>query len=193
MGFNPSAEEKKQRADIGEIGGKQQAAADTAGKRGGKAFKFFNQSAKPALDYWRNILGGDRTAISEFLGPELESVSSTYDSLGDQLTDFTPRGGGRASGQIELANRQASDTSNIVQSARPRAAGALGDLAGMFGGVAGQQGGLELGGLGQAGQTGLQLNELAARDRQAKMQFWGSLAGAAGGLAGDLFFGKLGS
>src|SRR6185436_4132924 len=94
--------------------------------RGEKAFKFFKESGKGAMDYWKNILGGDNAAMNEFLGPEVNRISESYSAPLKSLTEAGPRGGGTAGAVGTLQEGKARAMSDLFGKARPEAAKELG-------------------------------------------------------------------
>lgn len=190
MGFGSQSSAEKNRDK--EISTYQHQIADlstTQGQHGNESFDLFKQSAQPAVDYWSNILSGDKSAINSFLGPELSRIHTAYGAEKQSLAEFSPRGGARASGNIDLANREASTMGDFISKARPQAAGALGGLAGTFGGLSEGFGGQAIGGLGSSANIGLDLNKEQEAIRQRRAQMFAALGEAAGMIAGGVMTG----
>lgn len=184
MGFGQSQAEKDRNIQINQNTAAQQQAATDSLARGNKAFKWFKQSAKPAQDFWGTILSGDRNAIDALFSPEIQQTGSQFDQAMNMNNMFSPRGGGRAAGNTALLNQKATSIANILNSARPQAAREMTNLASLFSGVSGQQTGQGGNFLQGATSNLFGLNQQDMENRRTKAQFWGSLGGAAGGLAG---------
>lgn len=190
MSFGQSDSEKKQDTNIQKTQGQIGDISSNAATRGDKSWKFFKQAATPVADYYKGILGGDRTAINEFLGPELSQISSTFGNERKAASDFTPRGGARASGNTDLATKEASTEANAILGARPQAAQALSGLAGLFGGQSLGQTSTALGGLGNSANIGFGLNKEQSDLRQQTAQLWQGIGSTAGEAAGGWLGGK---
>jgi hypothetical protein len=134
MGFGGrSGEEKSRDTQLGGMSSDLSNLGDKASNHSNKAFKFFKQSAKPAMNYWNNILEGDRNSMEEFLGPELSRISRGADIEKRRISEFMPRGGGQVSAVNNINTRADEASNNLIFGARPAAAQNLGNLAGMFG------------------------------------------------------------
>lgn len=75
--------------------------------------------------YNEDILNGDRNAALAQEAPDVRSILSQYDGARQALSEFAPRGGGRASGGSNLAFKQAGDINALLQRARPQASANL--------------------------------------------------------------------
>jgi hypothetical protein len=190
MGFGQGQQEKDRNAQIGQNTQVQQQAGQDSLARGQKAFKWFKQSAKPAQDFWGTILSGDRNAIDSLFAPEIQQTGSQFDQAINQNNLFTPRGGARAVGNTQLLNQKAQSIGNILNQARPMAADKLGDIAGLFANVSGQQSGQGGQFLNNATGNLFNLNQQDMENRRTKAQFWGGLGQSAGSLAGAWLLGK---
>ncbi len=186
MGFGQSNSEKQNDSAVKDITKQQRDISEGAATKGDKAFKFFKQSAAPAKDFWSNILTGDRSKIMELLGPEISTVKDTAKGERDSNTALNPRGGMRASGYTDSANKEASTIGDAVLKARPTAAQQLMNLAQIFSGTSTAETGLALTGSEAASGNLFNLNKEAQQNRQNQAQFWGQLGGSAGSLIGQL-------
>jgi hypothetical protein len=182
-----SNEEKQRSATIGQQAGALGDYGETALARSGAAFKQLKKTTQPAINFWSQLLSGDRDAIASILSPETSAISNRYDQQAKSLVDFNPRSGALASSLVNLGNQETRDVSNLFNQVRPTAAQNLAQLGGLFGGVSAQQGGLGTGAFGQSSQNLFGLNAEAEQQRQRVAQFWGSLGGAAGGLLTNFF------
>lgn len=102
-------------------------------KQGRQDWKDFRGSIGPVRDYFSTLLGGDRNALSELLGPEIGTIHSGYDAVKKTISEFSPRGGGRTSQLSQLPEREAGDITNLFLKARPMAAQGLQGVAGLLG------------------------------------------------------------
>jgi len=192
MGFGRSSTERSNDAQIQGITKDQKAIAQGSSAKSDKAFKWFKQAATPAKDFWSSILTGDRNKIMEVLGPEISTIKDTYKGERESNTALTPRGGMRASGYTQSADREAGQIGDTVLKARPTAAQQLLNLAEIFSGTSLGETNAALGAYNSATSNLFGINKEEADNRATKAQFWGGLGQAAGGIAGDLFFGKFG-
>lgn len=180
-----SSAEKARSADIEKTGAQVKDISTGAEAKGNKAFRWFKQAATPAADYWKGILGDDRTAIDEFLGPELSRITSAFGGERKVLSEFSPRGGARASGITDLATKEASLKGDAILKARPAAADALERLAGLFSGTSQGFTGQALSGLGESADIGFNLNKEQEAIRQRRAQMFAALGEAVGSIVGE--------
>ena len=164
--------------------------SQTADKRAKKSFKFFKQAAKPSLEYWNSLLSGNNEDIQAAIAPELNSISGFFDAKRSSNANLTPRGGLRASSNIDLDNAEMAQLGNATLGVRPSAAGNLAGLASLFSGTSQGQSGLSLSGNQAATGNLFNLNreQEAVRARQAA--FWGSIGEGVGSIAGGWLGGK---
>lgn len=78
-----------------------------------------------ASNYYRQLLSGNRAAMTSALGPELGQIADSYRAAAAATAGLTPRGGGRATLMGQLPFQQARDVSTLLQQARPQAAQGL--------------------------------------------------------------------
>jgi len=185
MGFGgQGSKEKEQDAQI--LGYQKQIAdlSTKAGAKSDKAFQWFKKASKPALNFYTDILGGDRSAIEELLGPEISGIKDTYKGERAALSEFSPRGGAKASGNTALATAEASQIGDSILRARPAAANALTGLAGVFSPTAQGFGGQAISGFGSGANIGFGLNAEQEAIRQRQAAIWAALGQAAGSIAG---------
>lgn len=115
-------------------------------KAGKKDVRFGTKALRDVGDYWRTLLEGDRSELMGLLGPEISRISDQYDAAKRSITEFAPRGGGKANLLAQLPTMKARDVGQFMLEARPRAAEALERIGTTQTGLGGQL-------LGQAGQT----------------------------------------
>lgn len=190
MSFSGQSDAEKQQDSI--IKGNQTKINDIstgASEKGQKSFKMFQKSGKDAMDFWRGIVGGDNTQIAELLGPELSTISKTYGNQKNSLNEFSPRGGGTASGNQALQAGEAGQIGDTILKARPKAAEELGSLASLFGSTSQGFTNTSLSGLGEGSQIGFGLNKEQEDIRARQAQMWAALGSAAGKIAAGVMTG----
>lgn len=163
--------------------------ATDAGNRSQKAFKFFKQSTKPALDYWSTLLSGDRTALSGLLGPEIGQIGHNFDNAKQNLWN-SPRGGGKISSLASLENNEMTQMNNLFTQARPQAASQLAGLGGLFGNLSLGESGQQVNALGGSSQNLFGLNKEQQAVRDQRNQAFGAIGSGVGTAAGGYFGGK---
>ncbi len=105
-------------ADLGHL----RTNADIAGRLSNDLLTRANDLATPASDYFRAILSGDRQQLLAATMPERRRVIDQYASARRAIAQFSPRSGGTAAAQQDLAGREASDLSFVSSGARTQAA-----------------------------------------------------------------------
>ena len=82
----------------------------------------------PALKYFQDLLSGNPADIEAATAPQRRRVIDQYDTARKSSAEFTPRGGGQASAQMESRAREASDLATVGASARDNAANTVSSL-----------------------------------------------------------------
>jgi hypothetical protein len=98
------------------------------GQAGQQAFGAGGQGVGQAMDFWGNILSGNRGAMAQALSPEIQSATSGFEQQRRALDQFAPMGGGRAAQGAALPYREAGQISNLIATLRPQAAQQQGQL-----------------------------------------------------------------
>lgn len=189
MGFGgQNSGEKARDQQIAGYAGKLGELGDYDLGRSKKTFKFFKKSAKPAMNYWKSLLSGDESAISEFLGPEISGMTKAYGQQKRTIGELGPRGGGTVSAVNNIDLKQNADIGGLIRGVRPQAAQQLGNLASLFSGTSQGFSGQATGAYGQASSNlfGLNQEQEAIRNRRA-----GIFSGIGQGV-GSVFGGWLG-
>lgn len=89
-----------------------------------------NQTLADPLSYWKNILSGDRTAVSAATAPANNAVTDQADAMRRELAATgTARGGGTAGAQQQIQTRQRGKLADNVFAAQPAAAQGVTDIA----------------------------------------------------------------
>lgn len=143
-----------------------------------------------AANYNSKILSGNRSAVTEAMAPEINSVTSQANQLRKQQAALgTSRGGGTNAGNQQLGTQEAGQVTNLIAQARPQASQALSQIGAQTGGIGlGEMGvGSQLLGLGTGAANDLLSGATNAKqlDNQTNQQ---AGAGAAN-LASMLLFG----
>jgi len=112
------------------------------------AFDYFLPSAQKAynqvLPYEEGILSGNRADIMSTLSPEIGMLKDQYGQTQQNISKFTPGGGGQTTALSELPFKEEAQISNLINTARPQAANALTSIAGQMAGEGLQAGSLSL-------------------------------------------------
>jgi hypothetical protein len=85
----------------------------------------------PAANYWKTLLGGDRTAIQGAVGPSADLVRGSMTAAQRQLGSSMPAGGERNLALAQNAQQGYSQLARLYAGVQPAAAGALGQLSGI--------------------------------------------------------------
>ena len=136
-----------------------------------------------ALSYYLPLLSGDRQAMMEAMGPEVNQIVSQYDTGRRAAAEFTPRGGGRTTALAELPFRKAGDITNLLQRTRPEAAGKVTDIGQLLASI-----GLGTMPRGEGGAAASLLSSLTA-ERGQTMQMWGDIGVGAGKILAQVLLG----
>lgn len=168
---------------ITDLTDQQQALGKRIGQGAGKDLKFAEKKAlKPALNFFRTLLSGDRGAITELLSPELRQVRDNEQQQLNSIAQFGPRGGGMASAVNNVQNQTRGQIADLFQKTRPGAATALEGIASEYANIGLGRYGLEQQGLNSS-LGGLEfLNEMERRRQEQKGAGIGSLIGGALGI-----------
>lgn len=154
-------------------------------------------------NFYRPLATGDRSAIDAFLSPERRAINQGYQSVQNNIAQFAPRGGGRVAAGINADVQRQGQLSDLVFNARRTGAQGLGQVAGLFGDVAGRglagvgQGdsrtgtgfsgiGQGLGAIGQAGSGSGNLFQMLSNSQNQANVLSGQAAGGLGQLGGQL-------
>jgi hypothetical protein len=86
-------------------------------------------------NFFQALMSGDRNAILNVLAPEVDTLTSQYDTGRKTAEEFAPRGGGRAAALEGLPFRKAGEIDKLVQGAQQTGASGLTSVAQLFGGL----------------------------------------------------------
>lgn len=161
--------------------------SDIGGRFGKKFLKRSNKAFQLPMDFWKKIMTGDRSSLTNLLSPEVEKISGGYDNVKRNIGEFGPRGGGSNSALTNLDIKETGDISRLFQTARPMAAQNLAQLGSA-------QGGIGLGALGlgvnadQAGLGAIFDNQRMGQNAQAgERDYYGNIGQGLGGWLSKLF------
>lgn len=82
----------------------------------------------PVLKYFRDLFSGNPADVMAATAPQRKRVLDQYDTARKSSAEFTPRGGGQASAQMESRASEASDLAMIGAGSRAEAANTLASL-----------------------------------------------------------------
>lgn len=91
------------------------------------------RSFNPVMNYWGNLLSGDRGAMTQTLAPQLNIMGDQYRAATQAASELMPRGGGRATMMQQLPFQQMRDVQQLYQQAQPMAAQGMAQIGGMAG------------------------------------------------------------
>ena len=80
---------------------------------------------QPVLNYWSQLLSGNRAGMTSALAPEILRIGQGYDQAARTSSALMPRGGARADVLGQMPFNQQRDISTLFQQARPQAASGL--------------------------------------------------------------------
>ena len=93
------------------------------------------QQMQSPMNYWSSILSGNRGLATSALAPEISRIGQGYQTAANTSAALMPRGGPSAAFNAELPFSQQHDVANLLQTARPQAAGSLLGAAQNLGGL----------------------------------------------------------
>lgn len=155
-----------------------------AAQRGGTLLDTSTGALNPALNYWTNILSGNRNAATYAMQPEINTANQQFANARNQVSTYAPMGGGRSAIMAQLPFQQSSLISNIITQARPQAAQNL------------AQTGLGIGNLGSqlygtASNAGNSLLNYGLAQRQQAYNFGSGTAQGVGNLLNSIPWGTI--
>lgn len=124
-----------------------------------------------AGNFYNTILGGNREAISNLLGPQISTILSQYDNASNAIRQFSPRGGGSTQTLAQLPFQKAAAAGGAFQSVLPSAAQGAADVGAKT---------------GQIGSTNLSIAHGGTEPYLHQGQFDATQAAAAGKGYGQL-------
>lgn len=159
----------------------------------------FNSLNQPSTQYYNAITSGNPAAALSAVAPQIGNVAQQTQQNAANIGNTVPQGAGRDYALAMNQVGQGSQNAALLNNAFTGALQGQQQLAGQALGGALQETGATLGAYGGAtnslsasNQGYGQVLQTEEQKNQAKMQLWGSLAGAAGMAASGGMFGSLG-
>jgi hypothetical protein len=90
------------------------------------------QAMQAPLNFFQQLLSGDRSTVMSALSPEISSLTASYDTGRKTSEEFAPRGGGRAAQLEELPFKEASDVEQLVSGVRQTGAAGVSEIGQML-------------------------------------------------------------
>ena len=84
------------------------------------------QDFGPSMQYWQNILSGNKAEMESSIAPEKEGILDRYRAARKKIAQTGQRGGGTNEAVAQSEFSQAGDTAKLLQELRPQAAAASG-------------------------------------------------------------------
>jgi hypothetical protein len=128
---------------------------------------------KGPLNFFQALLSGDRNSILSAIQPQVDSLTSQYDTGRKTAEEFAPRGGGRAAALEELPFRKSAEINKLVGGAQMTGASGVESVASLLGSI----GTSEMGGGLNAANSAFQNTQQAKENQQAQAQAAGSAIG----------------
>lgn len=132
---------------------------------------------KGPLNYWKTLAGGDRNAITQLLGPELDSISERSAASRTAVSQFAPRGTAMANRLGDISEGENRDINQSILGARPEANSQLSQLAQLIFGVGTNMQNAATGSSGQALNALLGYRSGNLQSQQLRQQGLGNLFG----------------
>lgn len=95
--------------------------AETAGQTGQQYSQMGSEALAPAMEYLKNILSSDPSAVLEATRADRGRVIDQYDAARKAVEQFGPRGGGTTSALAQSRFSQAESLADITSNARQNA------------------------------------------------------------------------
>jgi hypothetical protein len=97
---------------------------------GQQAFRSGINDFGPALNYWNEILSGNKSQMESAIAPEKSDILSQYRARRRQLAQTGSRSGGTNEATAQSEYSQAGDVAGLLQKLRPQAADKSAEIAG---------------------------------------------------------------
>ncbi len=111
----------------GDVRGIQKSAEDQL-RQGSEMVVQGQQNIAPVLKYFKALMSENPSEVLAATAPERSRIVDQYDAAKRAAGQFTPRGGGQSSTQMEAGAREASDLGKVTADARRNAATSLGEF-----------------------------------------------------------------
>ena len=145
-----------------------------------------SQGIAPAMDYLRQILSSNPSALMSATAPERGRVIDQYDTARRSIGEFGPRGGGTTSTLAQSRISEADALGDIMSSGRREAFGQSAQLGTTLTGLGLTADQLASADLEKIIDTMLTQQGFDVQKRGQNMQMWSSLGQSAGYAAGSM-------
>jgi len=132
----PSSPTFQREQQLGDLS--QQAAFNTLMPESQGFYKQATSDLAGPTDYYNKLLSGNQAEMMSAEAPEISQITGQLNQQKQNISKFTPQGGGQTATLSQLPFQQEAQVTNLLQQARPAAAQGLEQLAGIEGGLAGQ-------------------------------------------------------
>lgn len=132
----PSSPTFQREQQIGDLS--KTAAFDTLLPESQGFYKAAGADLKGPTDYFTKLLSGNQAEMMSAEAPEIKDITGQLNQEKQNISKFTPQGGGQTATLSQLPFQQEAQVTNLLEKARPMAAQGLEQLAGIEGGLAGQ-------------------------------------------------------
>ena len=145
-----------------------------------------NDAMAPTLDYFKDILGGDPSAVMDATKGPRGRVIDQYDSARQAASRFGARGGGTNAAIADSYFMQANQLSDITSAAKSDAATQLGQLGGTLTGLGLSADQLASADVNSVIQAVLAREQIKQQGHAANMALLGDIGSAAGSIIGGV-------
>src|SRR5215469_3069679 len=124
-----------------------------------------------SLNYWQNLLGGNRTAITQAVAPETNAIQAQSDAAARQQAAMgTARGGGTAAANQDRQTQTQAQIDQGILAARPQAAQQEAAVGGKIADVGTTQMAQALNALGIGETSAANLTDISSKARAIDYQ-----------------------
>jgi hypothetical protein len=173
---------------LGKESGDLLSAGSTLLDKGGRATDSGINALMPLISHFAKIVSGSASDIDAEAASEVGGVKSAYQSARDNITNFTPRGGGLSSSLAASRTAEAGDVAKVRSSVRKDAESGLAQVSQILSslGLSEQQLGVNTKGAGIQGMG--KLLDIALKQDEDSSSLWGKIGGTIGAVAGSFLF-----
>lgn len=132
----PSSPTFQREQQIGDLS--KEAAFDTLMPESQGFYKGAEADLAGPTSYYNKLLSGNQAEMMAAEAPEIKDITGQLNQQKQNISKFTPQGGGQTATLSQLPFQQEAQVTNLLEQARPQAAQGLEQLAGLQGQLAGQ-------------------------------------------------------
>lgn len=125
----------KRATQLGDLS--QQYAFDYSLPQGQKLLGEAESTLQGPLNYYNSLLGGNRQEMLAAEAPEIENIANQANQQKQNISKFTPQGGGQTALLSELPFQTSAAETNLLNTVRPQAAQALTNISAQQAGMSG--------------------------------------------------------